>query len=140
MTPSRRRERGFALLEAVVAMFLLGVLATSALGGLMFAMKGARSDLTRASASAWAQAELDYLSLHGYANLTASSRTLTPSDGYTTYGGYAEPTMPEGFDHAVVSIQDVPGLQVKQLTVTLFGTPSARYTVFSTYLSDFSYP
>ena len=139
-SPLSRSERGFALIEAVVSMFLLGVLATSALGGLLFAMMGARSDLARASASAWEQAELDYLSLQGYANLPASTRTLTQSDGYTVYGGYTEPTIPEGFDHAVVSVQDVVGLQVKQLTVTLYETSSTPYTVFSTYLSNFTYP
>lgn len=133
-------ERGVALIESVVATFLLGVLVASALGGVLFGITGARSSQARAAAAAWEQSELDYLLLQGYSGLAVSTRTLTQSTGYTTYGDYAEPRIPTGFDHAVVDIEDDAGVPVKQVTVKLYQTTSSPYTVFSTYISDFTSP
>lgn len=138
--PSRRTERGVALLESVVSIFLLGVLVTSAFGGLMFGITGAHQGRARVAASAWQQAEFDYLLLHGYSGLAVSARTLTQSTGYTTYGDYAEPSIPTGFDHAVVDVRNLLGVPVKQLTVTLYQTPLSPYATFSTYLSNFTSP
>ena len=137
---SRRAERGVALLESVVSVFLLGVLVTSAFGGLMFGITGAHQGRARTAASAWQQAEFDYLLLQSYSGLAVSTRTLTRSTGYTIYGDYAEPSIPSGFDHAVVDVRDLIGVPVKQLTVTLYQTPSSPYATFSTYLSNFTVP
>lgn len=133
-------EGGVALVESVVAMFILGVLTASALGGLLFGITGAHSSQARAAAAAWEQSELDYLLLQRYAGLAVSTRTLTRSTGYTTYGDYAEPQIPTGFDHAIVDVQDVAGEPVRQVTVTLYQTPSSPYTVFSTYVSNVTSP
>ncbi len=123
-----------------MATFLLGILTTSAFGGLLFGITGAHHSLARTSASAWVQEEMDYLLLQGYSGLAVSTRTLTPSDGYTTYGQYSEPRIPAGFDHAVVGIQAVEGVPVKQVTIALYKAPSSPFTVFSTYTSNFTYP
>jgi hypothetical protein len=123
-----------------MATFLLGVLATSALGGLLFGLTGAHQSQARAAASAWAQEEMDYLLLRGYSGLSASTRSVTPSGEYTTYGQYKEPQLPPGFDHAVIGIEAVEGVPAKQVTITLYQSPSAAFTVFSTYISNFTYP
>ncbi len=137
---SVRGERGFALLESVLSIALLGILASSALGGLLFGITAARSSQARASAAAWEQMELDYLLLQGYSGLSVSTRTLTQARGYTTYGEYSEPQIPAGFDHAVVRVDAVAGMSVKQVTVTLYQSPSSPYSVFSTYISYVAYP
>ena len=133
-------QRGFTLMETVVATAVLGILVTSALGGLLFGITEARYSQNRAAASAWEQAELEYLLLQGYSGLSISTRTLTQTTGYTTYGGYSEPQIPAGFDHATVSVQAVAGVTVKQVTATLYQTASSPYTVFSTYLSNYTHP
>ena len=121
-------------------MFLLGVLTASALGGLLFGITGAHSSQARAAAAAWEQSEMDYLLLQGYSGLAVLTRTLTPSTGYTTYGDYAEPQIPTGFDHAIIEIRDIAGEPVRQVTVALYQAPSSPYTVFSTYISNVTPP
>jgi prepilin-type N-terminal cleavage/methylation domain-containing protein len=133
-------QRGFVLLESLVSMVLLGVIAVSALGGLLFGITQAQESRARAAASAWTQSELDYLLLQGYAALAPSVRRLGTSDTYSRYGDYAEPQMPTGFDHAVIRIEPVWGVPVKQVTVTLYRGQSTPYTVFSTYISDLVKP
>jgi type II secretory pathway pseudopilin PulG len=140
MRQSRDGERGFTIVEAVVATALLGVIAMTVLGGLLFGMTQAHSGLNRAAAAAWAQTELDYLRLQGYAGLTPATRTLSPTGGYTTYGSIAEPHIPAGFDHAVITIQTLPGLPVKQGTVTLYQTASSVYATLAMYVSNFTHP
>src|SRR5262249_26968925 len=113
-----RSQRGFTLVETVVSVALAGIMATTVLGGLLFCITQAQSGRTRADAGAWAQAELDYLRLEGYSFLT-TSRTLTQTTGYPTFGDIAEPTIPAGFDHADVVAQDVAGMPVRQITIRL---------------------
>lgn len=140
----RRRHHGtggFTIVETVIATALLGILSIFVLGGLMFGMSQARGGQNRAAAAAWAQAELAFLSLQGYANLTVpTTRTLTQTAGYTTFGTISEPQIPAGFDHAIVSIQSVTGVSVKQLTITLYYAPSLTYTTLSTYVSNYTHP
>ena len=131
---------GFTLVETVVSVALAGILATTALGGLMFCITQTQTGRTRADAAAWAQAELDYLRLEGYPFLT-STRTLTQTTGYTTFGDVTEPAIPAGFDHAIVAAQDVAGMPVRQVTIRLYQTPSSvPYTILSTYVANFLYP
>jgi prepilin-type N-terminal cleavage/methylation domain-containing protein len=134
-------QRGFTIVETVVSTALLGILTIFVLGGLLFGMTQARGGQNRAAASSWAQAELDYLLLEGYSNLTVpTTRTLTQTSGYTAYGGILEPVIPAGADHAVISIQAVSGLSVKQVTVTLYQAPSSVYATLSTYISNYVHP
>ena len=110
----------------------------SALGGLLFGMSQARGGQNRAQAATWTEAEMSYLLLQGYSGLSAQTYTLTLSTGYHTFPGgtLAEPTIPTGFDHAVIAISAVTGVSVWQVTVTLYQTPSTAYTTLSTYVSN----
>lgn len=136
----RRGVVGFTMIETIVSVGLLGVIALTVLGGLLFSMTQAHGGLNRASAAAWAQAEFDYMRVQGYANLAAGTRTLTQTTGYTTYGGIAEPRIPAGFDHAVVTISAVASPPVKQATVTLYQAPSSAYATLSTYVGNYTQP
>lgn len=138
---SQRGQRGFTLLEAVVAVALLGILAPTVLGGLLFGIAQARGSLDRAAADAWAQEELDYLLIQGYSGLTVpTTRTLTQTAGYTNYGAISEPQIPAGFDHAVISLQAVAGASAKQLTVTLYRGPSTPPISTATFISNLASP
>ena len=135
---------GFTLIEVMVAATVLAVAVTTILGGLLYGMTEARRSKLRADAAAWVQAELDYLRVQGYSfladDVAAGTRTLTATGGYTTYGDLAEPPIPAGFDRAVIRAEDVGGLALRKLTVTLYETPtSPPYTILSTYVANFSF-
>jgi len=134
-------QRGFTIIETVVSTALLGILTLTALGGLLFGMAQARGGQNRAGAASWSQAELDYLLVQGYAGNPVGTKTL-PSGGYGTYGGVGgitEPVIPAGFDHATITITQITGMSVRQVTVTLYQTPSTAYTTLSTYISSYSH-
>lgn len=133
-------RRGFTMIETIVSTGLLGIIALTVLGGLLFGMTQAHSGLNRAAAAAWAQAEFDYLRLQGYTNLATGTRTLTQASGYTTYGSIAEPTIPASFDHAVVTVSTVVNPPLKQATVTLYQAPSSAYATLSIYVANYTQP
>lgn len=128
------------MIETIVSVALLGIIALTVLGGLLFGITQAHSGLNRAAAAAWAQAELDYLRLQGYTNLATGSRTLTQTTGYTTYGTVSEPQIPAGYDHAVITVSTVTGLLVKQATVSLYQSPSSVYATLSIYVAQSTQP
>ena len=128
------------MIETIVSTGLLGVIALTVLGGLLFGMTQAHGGLNRAAAAAWAQAEFDYMRVQGYTNLAAGTRTLTQTTGYTTYGGIAEPQIPASFDHAIVTVSAVANPPVKQATVTLYQAPSSAYATLSTYVGNYTQP
>jgi type II secretory pathway pseudopilin PulG len=136
----QRGERGFTIVEAVVSTALMGIIAMTVLGGLLFGLTQAHGGLNRAAAAAWAQAELDYLRVQGYANLTPTTRTLTQTSGYTTYGNVSEPQIPAGFDHVVITITTLTGLPVRQATITLYQAPSSVYATLAMYVSNYTHP
>lgn len=141
---TRRGQAGFTLIETVVATALLGIVATIVLSGLLYGMTEARRGQRRAAAAAWVQAELDYLRIQGYSfladDVATGTRTLTQTGGYTTYGNLEEPRIPAGFDRAVIKAEDLSGVPVRKLTVTLYETPSSPpYTILSTYVANFTY-
>ncbi|MGH2374521.1 MAG: type II secretion system protein [bacterium] len=141
---SPRAGGGFTLVEIVVSTAILGLVTSALLSGLMYGMTAARRGQVRGTAAAWVQAELDYLRVQGYPfladDVAAGTRTLTKTLGYTTYGNLSEPRIPEQFDRAVVKAEDVAGLPLRRLTVTLYETPeSPPFTILATYVSNFTY-
>jgi prepilin-type N-terminal cleavage/methylation domain-containing protein len=135
-----RTQRGTTLIETIVATTILAILSTTALGGVLFGISQTRVTFNRASAAAWVEAEFDFLRLKGYAGLSAGTRTLTQSTGYTTpIGSIAEPTIPTYFDHAIVTVAAVGALSVYQITITLYTGPSTSFAVLSTYISQYTH-
>jgi hypothetical protein len=82
------------------------------------------------------------LRLQGYPFLTVpSTRTLSQTTGYTTFGDVTEPQIPAGFDHADIVAADVSGIPVRQITIRLYQSQtSPPYTILSTYVANFIYP
>lgn len=137
-------QRGFTLVEVVVGTALLGLAATVVLGGLLYGMTEARRGKQRAEAAAWVQAELDYLRLRGYSfdpDLdVGNTRTLTQTDGYTTYGDITEPRIPPGFERAEIRADDHTTLPLRRLTVILYESVNSRpYVILSTYVAHFTH-
>lgn len=132
----------------MVATVVLAMVVLTLMGGLLYGMKEARRGKDRAAAASWVQAELDYLRLRGYSFLADDfangTRTLYAGSGYTSYGNISEPVIPEGFDRAVLdmdNITDANGvLFARRLTIRLYETPeSSPYTIVQTYVTDFRY-
>lgn len=131
---SREPARRATVIEAIALGALPGIIALTVLVGLLFGLALAQArGLGRAGAAAWAQAELDYLHAQGYDGLATGTRTLTQTSGRTTYGHINEPTLPPGFDHAVISVRALPGVAEKQAIVTLYQAPSVIYATVSVY-------
>jgi prepilin-type N-terminal cleavage/methylation domain-containing protein len=146
-----RTQAGFTLVEVVVAMAIVGLVAATALGGLLNAMTETRRGYDRAQAAAWVQSELDFLRVQGYGiAATVTPRRIPdptdpandPTTGYLPdYGGLQEPRIPEGFAQAEVEVTEVAGLPLKRLAVRLYRTPSSPpYTILVTYVARFNYP
>jgi len=146
----RRTERGFTLVEVVVAVAILGLIAATSMGGLLSTLTEARRGFDRAQAAAWVQSELDFLRVQGYGLAIGTRFIPDPSDpnndpatGYLPdYGGLPEPRIPEGFYRAQIDVsQPDPGLPYKRLSVRLYQTPGAPpYTILVTYVAQFTYP
>lgn len=133
-------------MEVLVASVLLGVVLIFVLGGLLYGMKEGSRGMARAATAAWMDAEVNFLRVQGYAGLaddvTAGTRTLTQTTGYTIYGGLTEPTIPVGSDRAEVVVTNVTGLSLRQITLRLFETPASTSpeAVLSTYVANVSSP
>jgi prepilin-type N-terminal cleavage/methylation domain-containing protein len=142
---------GFTLVEVVVTAAILGVMATTVLGGLLATMAETRRGFNRAQAAAWVQSELDFLRLQGYGvAVTTLPRRIPdttnpandPATGYLPdYGNIEEPRLPGGFFQAEIEVGTVSGLPLKRLTVRLYqASGSPPYTILSTFISQFDYP
>lgn len=121
--------RGFTLVEVVVASVLLDIVLIFVLGGLLYGIKEGTKTRARAGAVAWMDGEASFLRAQGYAGLaddvTAGTRTLTQTTGYTTYGGLSEPRIPVGFNRAEVVVTNVSGLSLRQFTLRLYETAAS---------------
>jgi prepilin-type N-terminal cleavage/methylation domain-containing protein len=146
-----RLQRGFTLVELVVALAVLSLASAGVLGGLLYSLTENRRGFARAQAAAWVQSELDFLRVQGYGiPVTTTPRRVPdpthpmndPTTGYLpNYGDLAEPRIPPGFFQAEIEVVQIPGLPLKQLTVRLYQRPdSPPYTILATYVSQFTYP
>ena len=147
--PISGNQRGFTLIETMITVSIVGLLATTVLGGMLSSMTSSRRAFVRAQAAAWVQSELDFLRVQGY-GLPTGSRSIPdttnpandPTTGYMpNYGTLEEPRIPQGFFQAQIVVTDVVGLPLKQLTVRLYETAGGTpYTILSTHISNFNYP
>lgn len=130
---------------------VLGVAATTVMGGLLSTMTAARRGFNRAQAVAWVQSELDFLRVQGYGVATTptprripdpTNPQNDPATGYLPdYGSIQEPRIPPGFFQAEIDVAQEIGLPLKRLTVRLYQTSIAQpYTILVTYVSQFTYP
>lgn len=78
--PALDRERGFTLLEVVVALAILGLALSSTLPGISSALRLGSSARDQRLALLWAQSKLDELSMP--ANLAAGESRGTAADGF----------------------------------------------------------
>lgn len=128
-----------------MAVAVLGMVATTVLGGVLFSLTQSRRAFVRAQAAAWVQSELDFLRAQGYGiPVTTAPRrfpdTTQANNGYIDYGNLLEPRVPAGFYQAGVEVTAVSGLPLKRLVVRLYQTPTSQpYTILVTYVSNFSY-
>jgi prepilin-type N-terminal cleavage/methylation domain-containing protein len=147
----RKAAAGYTLIEVVITMAILGVVATSVLGGLLASLSQVRRGFDRAQAAAWVQSELDFLRVQGYGIPTTgtprripdpSNPTNDPTTGYLpNYGDLQEPRIPPGFFQAEIEVTADGTLPLKHLTVRLYQTAGAQpYTILVTSVSQFDYP
>ncbi len=128
-----------------MAIAVVGIMATTVLGGVLFTLTQANRAYTRAQAAAWVQSELDFLRVQGYGiPVTVAPRrfpdTTLPNNGYLDYGALTEPRVPFGFYQAEVEVSAVSGLPLKRLVVRLYQTPASEpYTILVSYVSNFTY-
>lgn len=130
-----------------MAVAVLGMVATTVLGGVLFSLTQSRRAFIRAQAAAWVQSELDFLRVQGYSIPITAARRRFPdatdpngNNGYIDYGDLLEPRVPAGFYQAEVEVTAVSGLPLKRLVVRLYQTPTSQpYTILVTYVANFSY-
>lgn len=130
-----------------MALAVLGMMATTVLGGVLFSLTQSRRAFIRAQAAAWVQSELDFLRVQGYGiPITVAPRRFPDAtdpyanNGYIDYGELLEPRVPAGFYQAGVEVTEVSGLPLKRLVVRLYQTPTSQpYTILVTYVANFSY-
>ncbi len=137
--PDRLRAgaSGFTLVEVLVAMIIVGLVTPFLMSGLISSLARARQSHDRGTATAWTQAEIEYLRSRCYERLSPSMRKIGRS---TRQAG--EPGLPDGFAAAEVRLESAGSTGLKA-TVSLYkrdwsglepGGPPSLTT--STYVAD----
>ncbi len=106
-----KNERGFGLIEVIIAIALLGIISVAFLGSLSMASKGVFISDERATAESLARSQMEHVKSQPYINYSVAGHDdyelITPPDGYEI-----EPIIVEEF-------QD--GLQKVTVTVEHLG-------------------
>ena len=107
-----RSQKGFALLEVLVAIAIIGVVAAGFLLAMKNAVQGAEMTDRIDTARVIAQAQMEYIKTQPF---RADADYAIDSGLMSQYPGYSVP------DPTVVSAQDRDGL-IQKITITVFNT------------------
>ncbi|HEV8354561.1 MAG TPA: prepilin-type N-terminal cleavage/methylation domain-containing protein [bacterium] len=114
ITILRQQERGATLIEALVAMTVLGIIATAVFGLFITGQTAVRSAQTMEQASLLAQQRLERIKVDATCNVIPRSETRSP------IGGENAP----GYTWATEAVEQAPGLHF--VTVTVFWRDAGR--------------
>jgi prepilin-type N-terminal cleavage/methylation domain-containing protein len=127
------REKGFSLIEVMLAIALLGIIAVAFLGALATGSKAIIIADERATAESLARSQMEYVKNQPYI-LGATEYDIDPN--LTLPDGYAVEIMAEPIDpvtgEALVNPSDDKGIQKITITVEHLGRPiitSGNYTL-----------
>jgi len=127
-----KNERGFSLVEVIIALLLLGIVAVAFLGGLSTASKVIFTADERATAESLARTEMEYVRNQDYDKSVAPWSYELPS---TPPSWDATHALPEGYAGYTVSVTAEPlhatddGIQRIIVTVRHLEKPDAIVTL-----------
>lgn len=124
-----KNEKGFSLLEVMVAIALIGIIAVAFLGGLSTASKAVFIADERATAESLARSQMEYVKEQDYGDAPWSYELPpnTPSNPPSWWATHA-PTFPEGYDGYTVNVSATPLLDnkgvilkdIQKITITVY--------------------
>ena len=130
----RSGERGFTLLEVMIAMILLSATVVIMTQGFMAAMSRAGETGNHSAGAAWTQAMIDYLRNQGYG--VTGYWSETPSSCTAP-----KPCLPTAFSSAVIEVTTTGTPGLKQINVTLFRQgATAPFLAVTTYVTNLVFP
>ncbi len=129
-----RGQRGFTLLEVMIAMLLLASIVALLSQAFMAAISRADETGAHSLGAAWIQATVDYLRNQGYS--VSGSWTETPTSCTAP-----EPCLPAAFSSANIAVATTtfPGLNQIDITLYKLGV-TAPFMAFTTYVADLVFP
>lgn len=129
-----RGQRGFTLLEVMIAMLLLASIVALLSQAFMAAISRADETGEHSLGAAWIQATVDYLRNQGYS--VSGSWTETPTSCTAP-----EPCLPAAFSSANIAVATTafPGLNQIDITLYKLGV-AAPFMAFTTYVADLVFP
>lgn len=127
MLRSMKKEKGFTLIEVIIALAILGIIGIAFLGALATASKAVAIADERASSESLARSEMEYVKSQDY-SLADWSYELpsgtSPTGQFPDWWDFDDPhTLPDGYTGFIVTVNAVPlhatddGIQ--KITVTI---------------------
>lgn len=136
-SPQISRSGGFAHVEILVAILIIGLTTPMMIGSLVGSLRQARRSQDSGAAAAWLQGEVDYLRAQCFERLSPSTRKASRAAMRA-----GEPSLPDGFGAAVIRLETAGAARLKA-SVSLYktdwtGTAPADPPVLSTttYIGD----
>ena len=141
-----KRERGFSLLEVLVAVALIGIVAVAIYGGLATASKSMLTADERATAESLARTEMEYIKEFQYTKLPSvppswSYELVNPTD---TPPWDSSHTLPAGYDGYSVTVNGTtfdgngtPNSNIQKITITIKHHDKAIITSGNCTLEDY---